>query len=123
MLRIFVVDDSTWSRSIAVNAVKAIGGETRQASNSKETLESIERQKPDFVITDFLMPVLGGFELIEPLREQRIELPVIIVSTDVQVSSRVRGDEIGCIAFLRKPISVSEPSRVLQNIFTHGGVA
>ncbi len=122
MLRVLVVDDSKLSRSMAVRAVVSMGHETVEATNGAEALDLLTRHVPDVVLTDLLMPGLNGFELMERIRQVRPNVPVIVVSADVQVSSRERGHELGCVAFLRKPVNASELANVLHNLFSTGGV-
>jgi CheY-like chemotaxis protein len=122
MLRVLVVDDSKLSRSMAVRAVGSMGHETIEATNGAEALDLLSLRDPDVVLTDLLMPGLNGFELMERIRQVRPNVPVIVVSADVQVSSRERGHELGCVAFLRKPVNANELANVLHKLFSTGGV-
>jgi CheY-like chemotaxis protein len=116
MLRILVVDDSKLSRSMAVRAVASMGHSTIEAAHGLEALDLLPVHEPDVVLTDLLMPEMNGFELIEQVRLVQPHLPVIVVSADVQVSSRERGRELGCVAFLRKPVNANELASVLHNL-------
>ncbi len=102
---------------MAVGAVASMGHATIEASNGVEALDLLSLHDPDVVLTDVLMHELNRFDLVERIRLLRSDLPVIVVSADVQVSSRERVRELGCIAFLRKPVNASELASVLQNSF------
>jgi twitching motility two-component system response regulator PilH len=54
-------------------------------------------------VTDLLMPVMDGFALLESLQSVGHTVPVIVVSADIQQSSRDRCKELGCQTFLNKP--------------------
>jgi CheY-like chemotaxis protein len=123
VLQVLIVDDSKLSRSMAVRAVASMGHTVWEATDGQHAVETLERQSVDLVITDLLMPVLGGFELIERIRQIRPNLPVVVVSADVQLTSRERGEELGCVAFLRKPVNPQELAEVIQGVLSTGGVA
>jgi twitching motility two-component system response regulator PilH len=108
---------------MASRAVTAAGHDVIEAANGQDALDAIKIRTPDMVITDLLMPVLGGFELIELIRQHHASLPVIVVSADIQLSSRTRGQELGCVAFLRKPVNPTELSQLIESIFSQRGVA
>jgi CheY-like chemotaxis protein len=89
-----------------------------QARNGKEGLEIIEREKPDLIILDMIMPVMDGEEFIRKFRfEQRsFDIPIIIASVNDKIPSEIL--QRGKIkAVLKKPFPIEVMLREIENIF------
>ena len=103
MALILMVEDSSFQR----NRIKAIltegGYEIIEAVNGKIGLEKAESEKPDCILSDLLMPEMGGVELLSSLKEKGIAIPVIILSSDIQDSAKSRCMDLGAKVFLNKP--------------------
>lgn len=86
-LNVLVVDDSSVMRAMIAKTLRLSGlplGETYQAANGEEALRTLGDGAVDLALVDLNMPVMGGEELIDRIREQRetADLPIIIVSTE-----------------------------------------
>ncbi|MCH7688338.1 MAG: response regulator [Planctomycetes bacterium] len=108
MLKILVVEDSRLSRRIIVDALKDAGYDVMQATNGAEALESYHQDHPDCIVTDMLMPVMDGQEFLRRLRAIDADVPVIVLSADIQKSTRSFCEELGISAFLNKPVDSQE---------------
>lgn len=108
MALILIVDDSSFQRSVIRNLLRAAGHETEEAENGRAGLTKTAARKPDCILTDLLMPELGGLELLETLREQGTAIPVIIITANIQESVRRRCFELGAAAVVNKPVSQEE---------------
>ncbi|UCH63433.1 MAG: response regulator [Fidelibacterota bacterium] len=104
MALILIVDDSSFQRRVIRRLVHQAGHETEEAENGRTGLERAATWKPDIILTDLLMPELGGLELLEALREQGFAIPVIIITANIQESVRRRCLELGAAAVVSKPI-------------------
>jgi DNA-binding response OmpR family regulator len=78
MKRILVVDDEEGIRQLYKEELEEEGYEVELAERGEEALEKLSRSKPDLVILDLRMPGMGGLEVLERIREQDKDLPVII---------------------------------------------
>ena len=78
MKRILVVDDEEGIRQLYQEELEEEGYEVELAESGKEALKKISKAKPDAVILDLKMPGMGGLEVLERIREQDNDLPVII---------------------------------------------
>ncbi|MBV8882682.1 MAG: response regulator [Chroococcidiopsidaceae cyanobacterium CP_BM_RX_35] len=100
---ILVVDDAAFSRRMICKYLKVDGYELLEAANGREALKMVHAHMPDCVLTDLLMPDINGFELIKMLQTEGITIPVIIISADIQASSREQGHQLGAVQFINKP--------------------
>jgi len=103
MPRILVVDDSLFARLNICGMLEEAGHETLHATNGREGLEKILTEKPDCVFTDLLMPEMDGVELLAALQERKVNLPVIVLSADIQESKRQKCLSLGSRGFISKP--------------------
>ncbi len=80
------------------------------ALSGHEALELLEKDKPDVIIMDLMMPVMTGFELCQHVRKRyRLdELPVIILTAKNRVEDLVRGLSVGANDYITKPFSKEE---------------
>lgn len=108
MLRVLVVDDSKFNRGRVVTALKTGGIEISEACDGQDALERLESISPDVICTDLLMPKLDGFGFLRALKERGNKIPVIVLSADIQASSRQTCLELGVVAFLNKPFQPVE---------------
>ena len=120
MPRILLVEDSKLTRKIAMAALSDSGYEIVQAHNGKEALEVLNISTEEFccIITDLLMPQMSGQELLQRLREMSSSIPVIVISADVQESTREECFQLGVKHFLSKPLSKSELIETLKLVLS-----
>ena len=116
MTKILIIEDSRFTRSSITKALKAGHYEVLEADNGALGLAMIIKHSPDIIISDLLMPEMDGFELLESLRSQGITIPVIIISADIQETTRRRVLELGATTLLNKPFRETELLEVLQSL-------
>ncbi len=116
MATILIIEDSRFTRSSISKVLKASGYEVLEAENGSQGLEAILRSRPDAVISDLLMPEMDGFELLEALRSRAISVPVIIMSADIQDTTRSRVLELGAKILLNKPFQGPVLLEVLRDL-------
>jgi len=104
MPRILVVEDSRLSRRIMIRYLHEAGYETSEAENGEIGLQMFRENRPDCVLTDLLMPVMEGQEMLAHIREFDTETPIIIASADIQQSSQQTCVDLGISGFLNKPV-------------------
>ncbi|MEH1808116.1 MAG: ATP-binding protein [Nostoc sp.] len=113
---ILIADDKWENRSVVVNLLEPAGFTVVEASQGEEGWEKALAQKPDLIITDLVMPILNGFELIERLRqsEQFKEIAVIASSASVFAADQYKSIDVGANAFLPKPIEAETLLEMLR---------
>lgn len=103
MPNILVIEDSQYQRTRICRILEAAGHQTLQATNGREGLHMAATHQPDCVLLDLIMPEMDGVEVLEQLHARGAHLPVIVVSADIQESTRQHCLDCGAAAFLNKP--------------------
>lgn len=118
MPEILVVDDSKVMRDMIVACLRPRGDLTcTHASSGLEAIERLSLKTFDLVLLDLNMPDIGGLEVLEFVRAQDKlrELPIIVVTTRGDETSRSRTLEAGASAFMTKPFT---PEAILSEVGT-----
>ena len=104
MARILIVDDEMTDRMLERAFLEEAGHELLTANDGREALTIYHAQPIDLVITDLLMPKLGGLDLIYEIRESNPDARIIAVSG---VSNEIldRASERGAVETLFKPVT------------------
>lgn len=113
---ILLCDDEVYIVRAAEIKLKRAGYDVRTASDGQEGWEAIEKQKPDIVITDYQMPRLDGFGLVQRIRQhaETADLPVFMLTAKgFEVSHEELAQQWGVRLVLSKPFS---PRELLQRV-------
>ena len=113
---ILVVDDSNIMREMIVACLRPLEGAAfAHAASGLEAIERLSLQPYDLLVLDLNMPDIGGFEVIEFVRAQdRLkELPILVVTTRGDDSSRERALGSGASGFITKPFT---PDQILHEV-------
>jgi CheY-like chemotaxis protein len=117
--RILVVDDSTTNIVLLEAILTEKGYQIETALNAREAFMRIEKQIPDLILLDLLMPKISGFDFLEQLRqnENTRKTPVIVISainTDDENTRKI--NDLEAVDFLRKPIDIQYLVKRVQEI-------
>ncbi len=102
-LRVVVVDDEADIRLGLARLAESVGAQVEQAENGQVALELIERRGADVVLTDLMMPKMGGAELLAEIKKRSPETEVAILTGFGTVQSAVQCLQGGAAHFLTKP--------------------
>jgi sigma-B regulation protein RsbU (phosphoserine phosphatase) len=107
--RVLIVDDVKDNVDVLVNALRD-EYKLSVALDGTAALRSIEKQAPDLVLLDIMMPGVDGYEVCRQLRarEATRELPVMLLSALEDVTDKARGFEVGGNDYLTKPFELLE---------------
>ena len=107
-MRILVIEDEKKIATFIINGLKQSGFLVNHAYNGIDGLNLAMKYSYDAAVIDILLPKLDGLSVIEELRRQMINTPVIILSAKRSLEDRIKGLEIGGDDYLVKPFSFSE---------------
>ncbi len=116
MACIMVIDDSTFARRMTAKVLKAQGNEVLEAESGLDGIEQAQRHRPDCIVLDLLMPEISGFETLKTLNEKGLTIPVVVLSADIQETTRAECLELGAVSFLNKPLNKNELVEVVQGV-------
>ncbi|HBK96839.1 MAG TPA: response regulator [Microcoleaceae bacterium UBA10368] len=102
MTSILVVEDSWLTRRVICKILRAEGYETWEASCGPEALEILSTQTPNCMLLDLLMPEMEGREVLQAMREKGFKIPVIVITADIQSTTRSECMELGALAVIHK---------------------
>ena len=108
LARILVAEDETSLNDLLQDALRMNGYETISAKHGLEALRLIREEKPDLVILDINMPQLDGFGVIEKLRNENNNVPVIVLTARDQRDDKSIGFGLGADDFVTKPFGLEE---------------
>lgn len=113
MATILVVDDSGYARRILRRTLEDHGYSVIEAGTGMAGLEAYAVHTPQVVLLDLTMEDVGGLEVLTRMHELSPDVPVIVVSADIQRSTRKMVAEAGAFRFLSKPV---EPDDVIEAV-------
>jgi two-component system response regulator ResD len=107
MTTVLVVDDEPTIREIVAGYLERDGYRTLEAADGNRARELLERDPPDLVVLDVMLPGADGLELCRWIRS-RSRLPVIMLTARGEESDRIVGLELGADDYVTKPFSPRE---------------
>jgi two-component system, OmpR family, response regulator len=107
-MQILVIEDEARILAFVARALKADGWTVGIAEDGRKGLAWALAHPYDLVVLDLLLPGIDGLELLRQLREQKPELPVLILSARSDLQTRLRGFALGADDYLVKPFSLDE---------------
>jgi len=103
--KIYVADDSTVTRMFIINIIKNIENICiSEFANGEEVLAAIEKEAPDLLILDSVMPVMDGLSVLRKLKELNLDLPILFCTADIQTTTKEKAMQLGINEFVNKPI-------------------
>jgi DNA-binding response OmpR family regulator len=108
MAKILIIEDQKDMVTGLVFNLEAQGHEVCAAYDGQEGLSTAEREKPDLIILDIMLPKKDGFEVCRELRKKGHDTPILMLTARREEADKVLGLEIGADDYLTKPFGLSE---------------
>ncbi len=108
MFRILIVEDDKELRSLFERVLVKNGYTVSQTANGQQALDAIDREYYDLIISDIMMPVMDGYELVRSLRDAGITIPVLMITAKDAFDDMRLGFLSGTDDYMVKPINVNE---------------
>jgi len=123
MAKILVTDDSNFLRRITCSILNGAGHHIIEAENGVECMKLIEQEQPDVVFLDLIMPEMDGLSVLASLKALANPVPVIVLTADIQRSTKNECLQLGAAGFLNKPPKEDEVLQALQFILKAKGIS
>jgi UDP-3-O-acyl N-acetylglucosamine deacetylase len=120
---ILVVDDEEKIRDTLRGVLSDEGFEVVEAEDGRAALTALERRTPRLAIVDIWMPEVDGIELVQRMRAQAPELPIIVISGHGTIETAVRVIRLGAFDFLEKPFELDQLLEVVNRALGEGAAA
>ncbi len=116
MTKILIVDDEEMMLMVTKRILSA-NYEVICASSGKDALEMFEKEKPDMILSDLLMPEMDGFEMHKLLQEKYgKKIPIMYMTADDNAELEGKGFDLGAADFIRKPFRPDVLLKRVENI-------
>ncbi len=123
MARILVIDDSRLACAALRQVLEKAGHEVTVTDSAVKGLELAAERKPDCITSDILMPGMDGRELLDALHSRDLPIPVVVVTADIQETTRQDCMRRGAYAVVEKPLKGQELLKAIEAALTAGPVA
>lgn len=104
MPTLLIADDSMFQRMVLGKLAKAEGFSVLEAKNGQECLDMVDACGPDALVLDLNMPEVDGLEVMSRLQACGRNLPVLVLTADIQHSTHQRCVALGATAVINKPL-------------------
>ena len=105
--RVLVVDDEPTVREVVAGYLRRDGHEVSEAADGTTALELVDRDRPDLIVLDMMLPGVNGLDVLRRVRTTS-DVPVIMLTARSEESDRVAGLELGADDYVVKPFSPRE---------------
>jgi len=108
--QILVVDDNQESVDLLVYFLRPAGYEIQTASDGFAAIEQVEKNPPDIILLDVMLPKMDGFQVCEKLKKNKrtIHIPVVMITALKELKDKIKALEAGADDFISKPFDSVE---------------
>jgi DNA-binding NarL/FixJ family response regulator len=116
--QLLLVDDEPGLREAVKDYLQESGFNVQVASNAREGWELMQKNTPDLVISDVMMPQVDGYQFLKQVRaDPRFKaLPVVFLTAKGMTTDRIQGYQAGVDAYLPKPFDPDELVAIVENL-------
>jgi EAL domain-containing protein (putative c-di-GMP-specific phosphodiesterase class I) len=111
---VLVVDDEPELLRGVCRGLRHLGYSVTQASSGEEAVEHLRRRNFDVVVSDIVMPGMGGIQLLKEVRQHDLHVPVVLMTGAPAVSTAVQALEYGAFHYLTKPVDPEALEVIVQ---------
>lgn len=107
-MKILVVEDETKTAGFLKKGLREAGFVVDVASNGEEAIHLARELSFDLMVLDVMIPKVSGWEVLETLRREGIQTPILLLTAKDALADKVKGFEMGADDYLVKPFAFSE---------------
>ena len=116
--KVLLVDDSGLARRSTRRVLEQAGYTVVEAEDGLSALERFALEKPDLVLLDLVMAGMYGLDVLAKLREMDPDARIVVMSADIQTSSRDTAQSAGASGFLNKPATPAAVIEMVEKVLT-----
>ncbi len=116
MKKILVTEDDPKMRDGLVEILKEEGYDVDSADNGQKGLEKIREKNYDIVLTDLIMPVMGGMELLRNIKQTRPGTGIIMITAFGTIENAVEAIKVGASDYITKPFKIDEVQTKIRKV-------
>jgi two-component system alkaline phosphatase synthesis response regulator PhoP len=118
MTRVLVIDDEAPIRLLCRVNLEAEKMEVIEAGDGPSGLEAAQKEHPDVILLDVMMPGIDGWRVAEQLleREDTKDIPIIFLTARAEFRDRARGLDIGGVEYVTKPFNPVELAPLVRDL-------
>ena len=120
-VKVLIADDDRLVRAMVRDLLAELGHHAVEAANGLEAVAACDRERPDLLILDLLMPRLSGLDALEQLRGKGIRAPAILLSAISGGSVRALDGAEKIDVLLEKPVTQQSLARAIIRATRGGG--
>jgi len=114
--KILIVDDSSLARRTARQLLEEMGHTVEEATDGAQAIERYFLNRHDLVILDMVMEGMYGLEVLMKFKQINPDIKVVVVTADIQSSTKAEARAAGAAALINKPIVREELARVVNSV-------
>jgi two-component system response regulator AtoC len=119
---VLVVDDEPHMRRVLEIMLKKSGHNVFVAGNGREALDIVRDNQVELIITDMRMPIMSGLELLTHLRQQGMDVPVIVITAHGSVESAVDAMKYGASDYILRPFDIDALELAIARVLNEAEV-
>lgn len=105
---IVVIDDEPAIRDLLATSLKFSGFAVEMAATGSQAIETIEKNKPDLIVLDVMLPDIDGFTVTRRIRQEGINAPILFLTARDDSQDKIMGLSVGGDDYVTKPFSLEE---------------
>ena len=107
-IKVLIIDDEEIVHASVGRILSRAGFETEAVFSAREGLDRLDQASFSLVITDLMMPLMNGIELLQAMRAHEVKVPVIMITGYPTISTALQAMRLGAMDYLAKPFTRKE---------------
>lgn len=123
MFQIMVIEDDPNTRKLMKAVLEQNGYVVYLASNGQEGLDLLDKKHIDLILLDVMMPLMDGYEFTKLLREEKWNIPILMVTAKETLDDKKKGFIVGTDDYMVKPVDEDEMLLRIQALLRRSRIA
>ncbi len=112
---LLLIDDDPNTLASLARAFRLAGHEATVCDNANRATELVKTERFDLILSDVVMPGKTGMELLEELKKNGVQTPIVLISGQANIEMAVKATRLGALDFLEKPLSTDKLLLTVEN--------